>query len=179
MRYYSSIATAKSLSTNINNSATQITLSGLPEGLTSYPYTLVIDPDLATEEIVTVTSLSSGTTLNVTRGQDGSTAASHSSGAIVKHMVTARDLQEPQTHMDSTTSVHGISNTANLATVAGSQTLTNKTIAASSNTITGLVSQTNGTVTTASTGSAVVRNIHVSTSDPTGGSDGDVWLKYV
>lgn len=40
------------------------------------------------------------------------------------------------------------------------------------------VSQTNGTVTTASTSSAVVRNIHVSTSTPTGGSDGDVWLKY-
>ena len=41
------------------------------------------------------------------------------------------------------------------------------------------VNKTNGTVTTASTASAVVRNIHVSTSTPTGGSDGDVWLKYV
>ena len=40
------------------------------------------------------------------------------------------------------------------------------------------VNKTNGVVTTASTSSAVVRNIHVSTSTPTGGSDGDVWLKY-
>ena len=40
------------------------------------------------------------------------------------------------------------------------------------------VNKTNGVVTTASTASAVVRNIHVSTSTPTGGSDGDVWLKY-
>jgi hypothetical protein len=40
------------------------------------------------------------------------------------------------------------------------------------------VSQTNGAVTTASTSSAVVRNIHVSTSNPSGGIDGDVWLKY-
>ena len=40
------------------------------------------------------------------------------------------------------------------------------------------VNKTNGAVTTASTASAVVRNIHVSTSTPTGGSDGDVWLKY-
>ena len=40
------------------------------------------------------------------------------------------------------------------------------------------VSQTNGTVTTASTSSAVVRNIYVSTSTPSGGIDGDVWLKY-
>lgn len=36
----------------------------------------------------------------------------------------------------------------------------------------------NGTVTTASTSSGVVRNIYVSTSDPSGGSDGDVWIKY-
>jgi hypothetical protein len=36
----------------------------------------------------------------------------------------------------------------------------------------------NGTVTTASTSLTVVRNITLSTSDPSGGSDGDVWLKY-
>lgn len=43
---------------------------------------------------------------------------------------------------------------------------------------TAVVSRTNGTVTTAATGSTVVRNITLSTSDPTGGADGDVWLKY-
>jgi hypothetical protein len=42
----------------------------------------------------------------------------------------------------------------------------------------GKVSQTNGTVTTATAGSAVVRNITLSTSAPTGGADGDVWLVY-
>ena len=42
----------------------------------------------------------------------------------------------------------------------------------------GLVSRTNGTVTTASTSSTVVRNITLSTGDPSGGTDGDVWLKY-
>ena len=42
----------------------------------------------------------------------------------------------------------------------------------------GTVSQTNGTVTTASTSSGVVRNIYISTSDPSGGMDGDVWIKY-
>ena len=41
------------------------------------------------------------------------------------------------------------------------------------------VNQTNGTVTTASTSSAVVRNIHTSTIAPSGGMDGDVWLVYV
>jgi hypothetical protein len=33
-------------------------------------------------------------------------------------------------------------------------------------------------VTTASTSAGVVRNIFASTSNPTGGIDGDVWLKY-
>jgi hypothetical protein len=41
-----------------------------------------------------------------------------------------------------------------------------------------LVSQTNGTVTTAATSSTVVRNITLSTSTPSGGIDGDVWLQY-
>jgi hypothetical protein len=44
--------------------------------------------------------------------------------------------------------------------------------------INGRVSQTNGVVTTAAAGSAVVRNITLSTAVPSGGSDGDVWLQY-
>jgi hypothetical protein len=42
----------------------------------------------------------------------------------------------------------------------------------------GKVDEVNGAVTTASTSSTVVRNITLSTSDPSGGMDGDVWLKY-
>lgn len=41
------------------------------------------------------------------------------------------------------------------------------------------VSKENGTVTTASTSLSVVRNITISTSEPTGGSDGDVWMTYL
>ena len=40
------------------------------------------------------------------------------------------------------------------------------------------VAETNGAVTTADTGSSVVRNITLSTAQPTGGSDGEVWLVY-
>jgi len=40
------------------------------------------------------------------------------------------------------------------------------------------VNTVNGAVTTAATGSTVVRNITLSTSDPSGGTDGQVWLKY-
>jgi len=64
-------------------------------------------------------------------------------------------------------------------TASSAATLTNKTISAANNTITGLVNQTNGTVSTASVSLGVVRNIWTSTADPSGGADGDVWLKYV
>jgi hypothetical protein len=68
---------------------------------TTYPYTLVLNPDTLTEEIVTVTSSGGGNTLNVTRGQDGTTAQGHNLGAAVRHMITARDLQEPQDHINN------------------------------------------------------------------------------
>jgi hypothetical protein len=40
------------------------------------------------------------------------------------------------------------------------------------------VSTSNGTVATATAGSAVVRNITLSTATASGGQDGDVWLQY-
>lgn len=42
----------------------------------------------------------------------------------------------------------------------------------------GKVDEVNGAVTTASTTLTVVRNITLSTSSPSGGMDGDVWLQY-
>jgi hypothetical protein len=62
-------------------------------------------------------------------------------------------------------------------TITGDATADSVTIAASAPT--GVVSQTNGTVTTASTSSGVVRNTWLSTSAPSGGMDGDVWMQYV
>lgn len=108
MRYYSSTATPKTLLSAINSSATAIALSDLTGLPAQYPYTLVIDPDTASEEIVTVTAFVSGTGVTVTRGQDGSSAQSHDAGAGVRHMATGRDLQEPQNHIAASTNVHGI-----------------------------------------------------------------------
>jgi len=45
--------------------------------------------------------------------------------------------------------------------------------------VSGKVSQTNGTVTTADTSLGVVRNTYISTSVPSGGMDGDVWFRYI
>ena len=105
-RYYSSTAARTTLSSGINSSVTSITVASTSGFPGSYPYTLIIDQDLITEEVVTVTA-GSGTTLTVTRGVDGTTGVAHSSGAVVNHGVSARDFDEPNAHVnDTTTDVH-------------------------------------------------------------------------
>jgi microcystin-dependent protein len=126
-RNYSSIASEKVLAGNVSNIATQITLDNVTN-LPSPPYTLVLNPDTAIEEIVTVDADQSGVsapTLKVTRAQDGTTAQVHTAGQIVKHMITGRDLQEAQNHIDAT-AVHGA--TGAVVGTTNTQTLTNKTL---------------------------------------------------
>jgi hypothetical protein len=67
------------------------------------PFTLVIDPDISgKEEIITVLSRGSGNTWTVNRGSDGTVEVEHNNGAKARHMITARDLQEPQNHIVAT-----------------------------------------------------------------------------
>jgi len=102
-------------------------------------YTVVIDPDTALEEIVDVKTYSSGNTLTIERGKDGSTAVGHSAGAVVRHMIIGRDLQEANDHIEATTG-HGA--TGAVVGTTNTQTLTNKTISAADNTLTGVVTLT-------------------------------------
>lgn len=101
-RYYSSTGTATTLGSGISNSGTSIIVGSVTGFPVSYPYTLIIDAETVSEEVVTVTA-GSGTNLTVTRGQDGTTGVSHSSGAEVIHGVSARDYREPQEHIATAT----------------------------------------------------------------------------
>ncbi len=157
MRYFSSTATTKTLTEAMTDSQTTIKLNnttGLPSSL---PFTLVIEPDQSAEEIVLVTAVggADGATYTIARGStvvngvtagNGTNAQGHSSGLTVKHMITARDLQEPQTHMAATTAVHGV--TGSLVGTTDTQTLTNKTL--TSPTISGSGSVTAGSLSVSS-----------------------------
>jgi hypothetical protein len=54
-------------------------------------FTVAIDPDTASEEIVFITG-NSGDTFTIVRGRAGSTAITHASGATVRHVLTSDDL---------------------------------------------------------------------------------------
>ena len=89
-------------------------------------YTVVIDPDTALEEIVDVSNYTSGNTLTIARGIDNSNVGvAHSAGAIVRHMVIGRDLQDANDHTEATTG-HGA--TGAVVGTTNTQTLTNKTL---------------------------------------------------
>jgi len=99
-RLYSSISVETTLASGINSSVTSMTVATgtattLLGGVTivaNSQFTVAIDPDTQNEEIVFITAGPSGDTFTITRGQAGSSAISHSTGATVKHVLTSSDL---------------------------------------------------------------------------------------
>lgn len=114
VRKYSSRSQQTTLASAIaagDTSMTVISGSQLMGGKTpssTETYTVVIDPDTALEEIVDVKNYSTGNTLTIERAKDGSTAVGHSAGAVVRHMIIGRDLQEANDHIENTTTAHGL-----------------------------------------------------------------------
>lgn len=102
-RNYSAIAVETTLTAALasqsqgdaNTSFVIASVSGFPS---SFPYTLLVDPDTNKEEVVTVYG-GAGTTLQVYRGQDNTQAVAHSAGATIRHGVSAREFKELQTHI--------------------------------------------------------------------------------
>jgi hypothetical protein len=112
-RKYSSRSQQTTLTAGINSSVTSATVvsgSALLGGITISAgeiFTVVIDPDTALEEIVDITAVSTNT-LTIVRGIDGSTGQAHSAGAQVRHMAIGRDYREANTHIENTTTAHGL-----------------------------------------------------------------------
>ena len=92
-RYYSSTAVETTLTSNVSNSATTLPVASTSGFPAQTPYTLILDEGTVNEEIVTVTAVAT-LNLTVTRGEDGTSAVSHSNGGTVKHGVSARDFDE-------------------------------------------------------------------------------------
>ncbi len=186
-RYYSSTAVETSLQASIPaqsqgqsySSFIVASISGFP---TSFPYTLIVDPDTSKEEVLTVTSGTS-TTLTVTRGSDATQAVAHSAGAVVRHGVSARDFRESENHIAARgfdideailvaanqTHVHGIG--AGDGAVVGTtkaQTLTNKVY--SSGTVTGAFTATSAVFTGGTFTSAAITSSTITGSTISGGT---------
>ena len=142
-RKYSSTSVETTLASGLSNNATTMvvasgTASSLMGGITLgamsggvYPdqFTVALDPDTANEEIVFVTNVSSDT-LTIVRGRAGSSAITHTGGAVIKHVLTSDDLNA-------------------YATLTDAQTLTNKTLTAPTMTAPVLGTPASGTLTNA------------------------------
>ena len=155
-RKYSSRSQQTTLTAGINSTATSATVvsgSALLGGITisaGETFTVVIDPDTALEEIVDVTAVSTNT-LTIVRAIDTSpaTGQAHSAGAVVRHMAIGRDYREANNHIEDSTGVHGITDTAALVTLTGAQTLTDKTLTSPTLTTPALGTPASGTLTNA------------------------------
>ena len=96
-RSYAGAAATCTLTSSITSGDTTATLTGT---VTAWPTTaggpfyMVIDPGLSTEEKVLVGARSTGSLSSITRGVDGTSAASHSGGAICYPVFTAVDADQ-------------------------------------------------------------------------------------
>jgi len=141
-REYKGAATPCTIVSTITSSSTTISISDA----TNWPtgsFSIVIDPGLAGEEKLLITSRTSTTLTVTTRGYDNTTASAHTTGAIIYPVPTAIDFDEANSHVNSTagtTGIHGL--TGALVGTTDTQTLTNKSL---SDSTTSIIDVTDGT----------------------------------
>jgi hypothetical protein len=133
-RYYSAVAQDTTLTSTITSSSTSITVGSTTGYPTSYPFIVALDYNTSTEELVSIVGVSGltftiGTTVGVAnvsgRGYNGTSATAHNAGAAIRHVITAQDLTDAQTHygLALSSGAHGV--TGALATFLGNPTSAN------------------------------------------------------
>jgi hypothetical protein len=202
-RQYAGGAKPTTLVSALGGSNSDLTISGTdftnyPNGSVG-PFYIVIDRGQVNEEKILCGSRT-GNTINVYnvgltngRGADGTSVVAHSASATVEHVFTAVDADESNSHVNNTTSAHGLT-IANVVTLTGVQTLTNKTFTSpdinggtidgatiASSTFSGGITATSVSITGSQTlADYRVRNTYADTAAPTAGTgnDGDLWVQY-
>jgi hypothetical protein len=139
LRNFSSTAAETTLSVGIDSSTTSMTV-GATTGFPAVPFILAVDAGAAAQELVLVTNVA-GNILTVTRGYDSTTAVAHVTGAVIQHSHAGLDFREANTHVNAESGVHGA--TGDVVGTSDTQTLTNKTLALGSNTVSGTKAQFN------------------------------------
>lgn len=128
VRFYSSIAQPTTLTASITAGSTNISVASAAGFPGATPFTLALDYGELNEELVDVTMIA-GLNLTVTRAVDGTSATGHNTGAVVRHVSSARDFSDSRTHEESTFNVHGVTGVGNnLVGTLSVQTLSNKTL---------------------------------------------------
>jgi hypothetical protein len=177
-RKFSSISVETTLASGISDSATSMTValgtgSSLLGGVTLAAgnvdqFTVALDPDTNSEEIVFITAVSSDT-FTIVRGRAGTTAIAHSAGATVKHVLTSDDLNafnaavSPVANIQFSGSSSGTL-TVQAAAVAGTNTITFPAVTDTLASLTATQTLTNKTLTSPTITSPIVTSLNLNDS---------------
>ena len=129
LRHYVDNAPQTTLPGAVGASDTNITVVSLAGYPTQYPYTVTLGIGSPSAEQVLVTG-ATGSTVTVTRNWNGQGAFSHSAGETFNLTSVAADYSDANTHVNSTTGVHGLAAGSGVVGTTDTQTLTNKTLTA-------------------------------------------------
>lgn len=141
-RNYSSTAQSTTLTADITNVATSMVVTAVTGWPASTPYTIVVDEDLSTQEVMLVTARA-GTTLTVTRAYGGTTGVSHTAGATVRHAHYSGDFDEANSFLNLGGTIGGAVTVT--GAVAGTSGTFSAAVAGTTGTFSGAVSGTTGT----------------------------------
>ncbi len=98
VRQFSNVAVETTLSSGITAGASSLTVVSAT-GWPAAPFILVVEPDLANEELILVGAKAGAVFSSLSRGFGGTAGVGHSGGDDVKHVIVGEDLSLTYTHI--------------------------------------------------------------------------------